>query len=323
MTKRITACIAGAALLALIISVSNTKASAAPETEAAESSVVLDITSPNIPNEIEFCGDKISLDRDDMYERYDRELTSMAYTHGNTLSIIKKANRYFPIMAPILQAEGVPMDMLYLACIESSLNNRALSGAKAGGLWQFMPATAKEYGLEVTDSVDERYNTELATRAACRFLKKAYAKYGDWATVAAAYNGGTGRVSRELAAQQADKALDLYLNEETSRYVFRIMAMKAIMEHPSEYGFKLRADQLYMPVECDTVEVSTPVASWPAWAKERGTDYLSLREMNPWIRGKSLPNKSGKTYKVAVPKKDALLRSHRSVSVYNPNWISL
>ncbi|MBO4944550.1 MAG: lytic transglycosylase domain-containing protein [Muribaculaceae bacterium] len=317
--KKLTYMLAAGSLFIAATALLSRPATAAEETPRVPS-VELTITTPDIPDKIEFCGKTISLDRDDMYERYDRELTSMAYTHGNTMLVLKRANRYFPIMAPILKEEGVPLDMLYLACIESQLNNRARSGASAAGLWQFMPATGKEYGLEVNDSVDERYNTELATRAACRFLKKAYARYGDWPTVAAAYNGGTNRISRELSAQQADRALDLYLNDETSRYPFRIMAMKAIMEHPSHYGFKLRADQLYMPVECDTILVDKPLASWAAWAKEHGTDYLSLREMNPWIRGKSLPNKSGKVYSVAVPKKDALLRSHREMKVFNPNW---
>lgn len=320
MIKKTGACLGAGALILVLVALTRPAATAAPDTQQPETTITLEITNPEIPQQVDFCGKQISLDRDDMYERYDRELTSMAYTHGNTLAIIKRANRYFPIMAPILKEEGVPMDMLYLACIESSLNNRARSGASAAGIWQFMPATGKEYGLEVNDSVDERYNTELATRAACKFLKRAYAKYGDWATVAAAYNGGTGRITRELAAQLANNALDLYLNEETSRYVFRIMAMKAIMEHPGDYGFKLRADQLYMPVECDTIEVNTPLKSWAQWAKEHDTDYMSLRELNPWIRGKSLPNKSGKTYNVAVPKKNAMLRSHREMKVFNPNW---
>lgn len=325
MIKKISAWIGAGMIVLGILALSRNEATAAPDisNETTRSTTMgIEIVNPEIPQKVDLCGETISLDREDLYERYDRELTSMAYTHGNTLAIIKRANRYFPILAPILKEEGVPMDMLYLACIESSLNNRARSGASAAGLWQFMPATGKEYGLEVNDSVDERYNTELATRAACKFLKKSYAKYGDWATVAAAYNGGTGRISRELTSQMADNALDLFLTEETSRYVFRILAMKAIMEHPSDYGFKLRADQLYMPIECDTIEVKTPLTSWAQWAKDHGTDYMTLRELNPWIRGKSLPNKTGKTYKVAVPKKNALKRSAREITVFNPNWIN-
>lgn len=144
-----------------------------------------------------------------MYERFDRELTSLTYTHGNTMLIIKRANRYFPVMAPILKRNGVPLDVLYLACVESSLNPRAYSPAKAAGIWQFIASTAKQYGLEVNDEVDERYDLEKATAAACRYLKKAYEKYGDWPTVFASYNGGMTRISKELEAQGVDNAFDL------------------------------------------------------------------------------------------------------------------
>ena len=279
------------------------------------------VVNPEIPASVTFAGKRISLDRDDMYERYDRELTSMAYTHGNTLLTIKRANRYFPMLAPVLKSNGVPEDLLYLACIESNLNPRALSGAKAAGIWQFMPATAKEFGLEVNEFVDERYHPVKSTEAACRYLKKALARYGNWESVAASYNGGMARISRELEAQGQNTAFDLWLTDETSRYMFRLLAMKEIMEHPARYGFYLDASQLYRPVDCDEVTVSGPVADWAEWAKSHGTSYLSLRDLNPWIRGKSLPNKTGKTYKVLVPKQGAQLRSKQKQTVYNPDWI--
>ena len=245
----------------------------------------------------------------------------MSYTHGNTLLMLKRANRYFPIMAPILKQNGVPLDMLYLAAIESNLNIRAYSPAKAAGLWQFIPSTATRYGLEVNDYVDERYNIEKATDAACRYLKDAYAKYGNWESVAASYNGGMARITKELNAQQVTSAYDLYLVEETTRYPFRIMAAKLIMEKPSDYGFHLKANQLYFPIECETVTVNTPVDDWPTWAKERGITYAQLREVNPWIRAKSLPNKTGKSYTVKIPKKTSLSRSKQKNAVYNHNWI--
>ena len=188
------------------------------------------VVNPDIPSSMMFCGKKVDLDRVDMFERFDRELTSLAYGHGNTLLTIKRANKYFPEMAPILRSNGVPEDMLYLACVESYLSPRAYSPAKAAGVWQFIPSTARQYGLEVSDEVDERYNLEKATAAACCYLKNAYKRYGDWATVMASYNGGMGRITSELEKQLADNSFDLYLTEETSRYVFRIMAMKAIME---------------------------------------------------------------------------------------------
>lgn len=283
----------------------------------------LEIINPEIPETVKFADQTIDLDRVDMYERLDRELTSMTYTHGNTLLLIKRANKYFPILEPILKKNGVPLDLLYLACVESTLNPRALSPAKAAGIWQFMPATARQYGLEVNDWVDERYNIEKETAAACRYLKKSHAEYGNWESTAAAYNGGPTRITNELDAQIADSAFDLYLVDETSRYFFRILATKLIMENPAAFGFKLSADQLYQPMEFSTVEVSTPVADWPTWAKQHGITYAQLREANPWIRAKSLPNKTGKTYSVKVPTKDSLSRSKCKKHTYNSNWISI
>lgn len=279
------------------------------------------VVNPEIPMEMTFAGQKIDLDRIDMAERLDRELTSMAYTHGNTLLIIKRANRLFPVMAPILEANGVPRDLIYLACIESMLDIRALSPAKAAGIWQFMPDTGRQYGLEVNEYVDERYDPEKATAAACRYLKAAYAKYGNWESVAASYNAGMGRISGELSKQGVNTAFDLYLNNETNRYMFRLLAQKLIMENPSMYGFHLTDSQLYQPIETVGVEVSTPVADWQQWALNYGTNYMTLRELNPWIRDRKLPNEKSKTYIVKIPaNKEAMKRSHYRNKTYNPNW---
>ena len=279
------------------------------------------VVNPEIPAKVTFAGNTVSLDRDDMYERLDRELTAMAYTHGNTLLTIKRANRYFPVMAPILKRNGVPLDMLYLACIESTLNPRALSPAGAAGFWQLMPATAKEFGLEVNNFVDERYNLKKATEAACRYLKRAYSRYGNWESVAASYNGGMARISCELQAQGQNTAYNLYLTDETSRYMFRLLAMKLIMTRPADYGFSLKANQLYRAAECTPVKVSGPVDDWQQWAIDHGTTYMALRDHNPWIRAKSLPNKTGKTYTVMVPKPGAQMRSRQKPTVYDRNWI--
>lgn len=309
----------GLSLLALVASSERIGAVTSPtEPESAEFS---DVVNPSIPSSVKFAGREIDLDPIHMWERLDRELTAITYTHGNTLLAIKRANRYFPVLAPILKKNGLPADMIYLAVIESTLNPRALSPAKAAGLWQLMPATGKEYGLEVNDDVDERYDPVKATEAASRYLKNAYAKYGNWESVAASYNGGMARISKELGAQQAESAFNLYLVDETMRYIFRMLAMKLIMENPSAYGFNLTADQLYQPIVYKTVEVSGPVDDWAAWAKEQGIDYLTLREHNPWIRTKSLPNKTGKTYKVNIPSRDSLSRSRQKVTVYNPAWV--
>lgn len=280
------------------------------------------VISPAIPSEVTFAGKTISLDDVERAERLDRELSAMSYTHGNTLLAIKRANRWFPVITPILRKNGVPEDLVYLAAIESTLNPRAVSPAKAAGMWQFMPSTGKDYGLEVNDYVDERYHVEKATEAACRYLKNAYARYGNWESVAASYNAGMGRISNELAAQGVDSAYDLWLPEETMRYVFRLLAMKMILEHPARYGYKLAADNLYQPFEYTEYTVSEPVDDWAQWAIDHGSDYRTLREHNPWIRAKSLPNKTGKTYTVRIPAKESLSRSGRKTTVFNPAWVA-
>ncbi|MBD5235658.1 MAG: lytic transglycosylase domain-containing protein [Barnesiella sp.] len=288
---------------------------------AQQSTVLAPVRSPQIPAKVSFADTQYDTDRYDIYERLDRELTGISYTHGNTLLLLKRANRYFPEIIPILKKNGVPEDLIYLACIESTLNPRAYSPAKAAGIWQFIPATAKQYGLEVNEYVDERYDVEKSTAAAARFLKSLKAKYGDWESVAAAYNGGPARITKELDAQQAETAMDLYLTEETTRYMFRILATKLIMENPRAYGFALNADQFYTPMEYDIVEVNTPVADWPTWAKNHGITYAQLKDANMWIRDKTLPNKTGKTYRVRVPKKSSLHRSTAPKTIYNPSWV--
>lgn len=286
------------------------------------STILAPVRIPCVPDRISFADTTYDLNRIDLYERLDRELTAISYTHGSTLLLIKRANRYFPEIIPILRSNDVPTDFVYLACIESSLNPRAYSSAKAAGIWQFTPSTAKQYGLEVNADVDERYNIEKATEAACRYLKNSKSRYGNWESAAAAYNAGPTRITKELDAQLASSALDLYLVEETSRYVFRLLATKMIMENPRAYGFQISADQLYSPMKYTTVDVSDPVEDWPAWAKEKGLTYYQLRDANPWIISKKLPNTSGKTYKVKIPTKESLYRSTADKTVYNPNWIT-
>ncbi|MCM1138841.1 MAG: lytic transglycosylase domain-containing protein [Duncaniella sp.] len=313
-----------ASVVLFIIGLISSDAEASTESRdepSVEVGNVSPVINPVIPSSMTFAGKKVDLDPTHMWERLDRELTAMSYTHGNTLLGIKRANKYFPVMAPVLKKNNVPEDILYLAVIESTLNPRALSGAKAGGIWQFIPSTAKEYGLEVNDYVDERYDIEKATEAACRYLKNAYAKYGDWESVAASYNGGMARITKELDAQQVDSAYDLYLADETMRYMFRLLAMKLIMENPQNYGFILKADQLYQPSEYKIVEVSIPIDDWAVWARKAGIDYMTLREHNPWIRAKSLPNKTGKTYSVKIPTENSLSHSKQKKSVYNRAWV--
>lgn len=280
------------------------------------------IINPDIPSHIKYAGEKLDLTDAGIYERLDRELTSMVYTHGNTLLTIKRANRYFPEIVKILKENGVHEDFVYMAAIESYLNPIAVSGAGAAGIWQFMPATAKQYGLEVNDEVDERYDPAKETAAACRFINAAFEKYGNWASVASSYNGGTARITKELAAQKTDNALKLWLTDETRRYPLRMVAMKMIMENPARYGFRLKESQLYQPYEYKIEKVNYPVEDWPAWAKERGINYAILREYNPWIRAKKLTNKAAKTYEVRIPTAESLKRRTSHFKTYNHNWIS-
>ncbi len=281
------------------------------------------VANPTVPDTVEICGQQVSIDEQFNYERLDRELTSIMYTHGNTLLCIKRANRYFPQIAPILRECGMPDDLLYLACIESNLATRARSGAGAAGIWQFMPATAKEYGLIVNDEVDERLNIDLATRAACKYFKRARSTYnGDWMSAMASYNTGIGRISKQLREQGVESATDLYLSEETMRYPFRVIAMKMIMENPRKYGFQLSEDQLYFPREVEVVEVDSTVTSWPKWALDRGINFQILRDENPWIIASKLTNRSGHVYKVRVPLPESLKRSTTRRSVYNSNWVT-
>ncbi len=277
--------------------------------------------SPDIPMSVTFAGEKISFDRLDMAERLDRELTGIIYGHTTTELCFKRANRYFPALSRILKEQGVPLDFLYLAVTESSMDCNAYSSAKAAGTWQLLAGTARDYGLEVTDEVDERFDPEKSTVAACKYLKAAYKKYGHWPTVAASYNAGMQRLTGELSKQKVDNSFDLYLVQETSRYVFRIIAYKLVMEAPKRYGYRFSRKNLWQPVDYTTVDVTGPVASWVDWAKGKDITYAQLRDANPWIRSTKLTNAGGKTYKVRIPKAAELYRSKRAFTVYKKDWV--
>ena len=281
---------------------------------------MLTVANPDVPTSVTFAGKKIDLDRVDMAEKLDRELTAIIYGQTNMLLCFKRANRYFGPLEKILRDQGVPADFLYLACTESTLDPLAYSSAKAAGIWQLLAETGRQYGLEVNDDVDERYDPERSTVAACKYLKAAYAKYGDWPTAAASYNAGMGRISGELAKQGQRSSFDLWINQETARYVYRILAYKLIMENPQQYGYRLKRKNLYQPIRYNVEEVNGSVSSWVEWARQRGLTYAQLREANPWIRNTKLTNNSGKTYRVRIPYRDDLSRSRRRVVVYNPKW---
>lgn len=283
---------------------------------------VLSMTaSVDIPDEMTFAGEKIVFDRYDFRERMDRELNSFTYFHSTTLLLFKRANRIFPMIEPILKQQGVPDDIKYLAVIESSLDHRAVSPARAAGLWQFIPGTAQGSGLEVSLEVDERYHIGKSTVAACRYLKDAYRKYGSWSAAALSYNGGQGRITNEFSNQQTDKALDLWLVDETTRYYFRMLAIKTIFENPSRYGFVLRDDQLYKPMDFKEVNVSSAIPSLVSFAKDNGITYAQLKDFNSWLRDTKLTNKSGKTYTILIPTKESLYyRKGEKTKVHDERW---
>lgn len=248
---------------------------------------------------ITWAGEKMPINPDTR-ERLDRELSVNAYWQSSTLLNIKNANKYFPIIEPILAQEGVPDDFKYLAVAESNLRN-VTSSASAKGFWQFRKLAAKEWNLEVNGEVDERYHVEKATRAAARYLKHMYNRFGSWTNAAAAYNVGPTKFSRLLREQKSDTYYDLHLNNETARYVFRLIAMKEIMQNPQGFGFEVPRAELYEAEETYKVEITSSVASWPDWAKQRGVSYRLLKYYNPWLTDTKLTVKSN-TYYVELPR---------------------
>lgn len=249
---------------------------------------------------VDFCGERVPVEIMDVRERLDRELVVNKNLHSATSLIIKRANKYFPEIEPILKRHGIPNDFKYLCVIESALTN-ATSSAGAKGFWQFMPQTAKEYNLEVSSTVDERYDVIKATEATCVYLKRAHAKFGNWTLVAAAYNRGMAGVDRQLTAQGVNDYYDLYLNEETSRYVFRILALKEIMTNADKYGYVFSKDELYQPVKTKKITVSTNINDLQTWALEQGINYKLLKWHNPWLIDTSLVVSSNKTYDIQIP----------------------
>ena len=248
-----------------------------------------------------FAGEVLPLDNFDAVERFDRELMVNSYWQSNTLLNIKKANRFFPTIERILAENGVPDDFKYLAVAESNLRN-AVSPAGARGFWQFRKLAAKEYGLEVNDEVDERYHLEKSTEAAAKYIKWLKSKFGTWFDAAAAYNVGPTRYKSLLKSQDQSHYFDLNLNSETSRYVFRLMAIKEIMANPDSYGFYLDQQDMYPPFDnYYEVLVEKSVLSWSKFAEENGVSYRILKVYNPWLRDSKLTVLNNK-YMVRIPR---------------------
>lgn len=254
-----------------------------------------------LPEKIDFAGEKTPLEIPDVRERLDKELLVNTYWQSNALLLIKRAHKYFPIIEPILKENGIPDDFKYLAVAESGLEH-VVSPAGATGFWQIMKATAQEYGLEVNTNVDERYHIEKATRVACQYFKNSKERFGTWTLAAAAYNAGNTGVSRELKRQEVKDYYDLLLNPETSRYVFRIIALKHILSNAKDFGFQYEEKDLYKIEPTKTVEVDTAVTDFVRFAEKFDMNYKSLKIHNPWLRDKHLDNYSKKVYAIKVLK---------------------
>ncbi len=271
-------------------------------------------------NDIEFCDDiyfadeRVPLEMFNIRERYERELLSNTYFHSNTMVLIKRSKRWFPVIEPILKKYGVPDDFKYLCVIESNLSN-VVSPAGAAGFWQFMKGTAEEFGLKINKDIDMRYNVELETEAACKYFLKAYERFGSWTLVAAAYNAGTSRVLKFMKEQGADSYYDLLMAEETERYVFRILAIKTIFENPEKHGIHVSPKLSYEPYRYDIVKVNKSVKSWAEFAKEHDITYKLLKVFNPWLRSNTLKVNKGEVYEIKIPKKPFNITHHHILNL--------
>ena len=258
------------------------------------------IVSPTVPSKVDFCGERVPVDNFEVYERLDRELTVNTYWHSYTINALKNSERWFSVIEPILEKNGIPSDFKYLCVIESNLSN-ASSPKGAIGFWQFIYETGKKYGLEINSEVDERYNVEKSTEAACKYLKEAYEKFSNWTLAAASYNMGMNGLSFQLERQRADNYYSLVLSEETSRYIFRLLAVKEIMLNPEKYGFHLRPTDIYPPVFTREVEITHTVKNLAEYSESLGINYKILKTVNPWLRDNKLTLKKKKSYTIKIP----------------------
>jgi len=263
---------------------------------------VYSVQAVEIPEQVSFAGEPMPLDLFDVREGLDRELLSNTYFHSQTIRLIKLANRYFPQIEPVLKANLVPDDFKYLAVAESGLA-QAVSPVKAVGFWQLMKGTATDYGLVVNAEIDERYHVGKSTEVACRYLIDSYKKYGNWTMTAASYNVGRRGIDRQVDRQKKENYYDLLLNEETARYIFRVVAFKMIFEDPAAYGFNLSENDLYPEIPVYTVEVDSAIADFADFAAEHETNYKVLKYLNPWLRDNKMTNSGRRTFEIMLPDK--------------------
>ena len=265
------------------------------------------VYAPVIPDTMTFAGEQVPLENYYVREGLDNELIINMYRQSSTLLYFKRANRYFPIIEPILKRNNIPEDFKYLCVIESGLTN-ATSPAKAQGFWQFIPSTGSKYGLTVNEEIDMRNDLVASTEAACKYLRSLYNRFHSWTAAAAAYNCGENGLSRRMETQGVSSYYDVRLNTETSRYVYRILAVKLIMQHPQQFGYNLRHCDLYAPIPTRSTTLSGQNVDLYKFAKNNGTTYKMLRDLNPWIQTDNLKNKANRSYTVALPTEDGTLQ---------------
>lgn len=249
---------------------------------------------------IDFCGERVPLHSQDILERYEHEILKNAYWHSQINITYKRTGKFFPLIEKILQEEGIPDDFKYVCIIESGLDN-VVSPVGAAGFWQIMETTGKEYGLEISKDIDERYHLAKATRVACQYFKRAHKKFNSWTLAAASYNIGISGIERRLKKQKTNNYYDLHLNSETSRYIFRALALKEILNHPERYDFSLNEKHKYKPVPVRTVTVDSSISDLTIWSEAQEINYKILKIFNPWLRNSALRNPSRKKYEIKIP----------------------
>ena len=268
-----------------------------PETSTSKT---YKIKALKLPNNLNLAGERVPLEIPDVKERMERELLVNTYWQSNGLLLIKRANKYFPVLEPLLKKYGLPDDFKFLALAESAFIDET-SNVGAAGMWHFMKATGKEYGLEINSNVDERYNIELSTRVAAEYLKKSQQRFNSWTLAAASYNAGNYGISKRLDEQEVDNYYDAKLPDETERYVLRIIALKEVISNPKKYGFVFDNDDLYTLAKTRTIKVDTAITNITHFAKKFGMNYKEFKIYNPWLRENNLNNKSRKVYEIKIP----------------------
>lgn len=266
-----------------------------------------------VPEEVTFAGERMPVENFDTRESLDRELLTSAYRHSSTILIIKKASRYFPVIEKILKENGIPDDFKYLVAAESEFNN-VISPAGATGFWQIMAATGREEGMEINNVIDERYHLEKSTEFACRFIRKSYEKYGNWTLAAASYNGGRASVDEQIGIQKQNNYYDLLLNEETARYIFRVVAYKLVITDPGRFGFDIDRSDLYFPLSYYEVEVDTAIADFSDFAAKYNTNYKMLKFLNPWLRKPYFSPRPNKEYLIKIPDTGMRNRTYEGIN---------